>query len=149
YLVMEFQAGRSLGDMLAGGAVLGEAEALGILGPLLDGVEAVHKHGFLHRDIKPDNIFVRTDGSPVLLDFGAARQALGQHSKSLTAVLTEGYAPYEQYHRDGNQGPWTAIHAIGAVMLRCLIGAKPVEAPNRVDAHLRGAPDPLAEAFAG
>jgi serine/threonine protein kinase len=148
YLVMEFQDGHSLGDILSGGATLDERSVVDLIAPLLDGVEAVHRHGFLHRDIKPDNIFIRSDGSPVLLDFGAARQAVGGHSKSLTAVLTEGYAPYEQYHRDGNQGPWTDVHALGAVAFRCLLGRKPCAAPRRVDARFRQAEDPLVPDFA-
>jgi carboxyl-terminal processing protease len=144
YLVMEFQEGRSLGQTLGQNRSLTEGEALRWLHPLLDGLEAVHGAGFLHRDIKPDNIFIRSDGSPVLIDFGAARQALGQHSKSLTAILTEGYAPYEQYERDGNQGPWTDIYAVGAVVFRCLLGRRPIDAPKRLAARVRNAPDPIA-----
>lgn len=148
YLVMEFQAGRSLGQKLGRDGVLTEAQLLPLVGPILSGLEAVHRAGFLHRDIKPDNIFIRDDATPVLIDFGAARQALGRQSRSLTAVLTEGYAPYEQYERDGNQGPWTDIYALGAVMMRCLTGARPVEAPKRIAARMRNAPDPLAASFA-
>jgi hypothetical protein len=144
YLVMEFQNGHSLGERLAGSAVLPEEEVLKVVMPLLDGIEAVHAKGFLHRDIKPDNIYIRTDGTPVLLDFGAARQALSQHSRGLTAVLTEGYAPYEQYQRDGHQGPWTDIYALGAVMFRCLVGHVPAVATQRLSAWLRRTPDPVA-----
>lgn len=147
YLVMEFQSGVSLGERLAGNVVLSEAEVLKLLPPLLDAIEAVHALGFLHRDIKPDNIYIRTDGSPVLLDFGAARQAFGQHSGGLTAVLTEGYAPYEQYQRDGHQGPWTDIYALGGVLFRSLVGRVPTVATSRLSAWLRRAPDPLSAGF--
>ena len=143
YLVMELQIGRSLGERIAGAAALPEDEVLKLVMPLLDGIEAVHAKGFLHRDIKPDNIVIRTDGTPVLLDFGAARQALSAHSGGLTAVLTEGYAPYEQYQRDGNQGPWTDIYALGAVMFRCLLGRVPAVATQRLSAWSRRAPDPI------
>ena len=72
-------------------------ELKALLAPLLDGLSAVHAVGFLHRDIKPDNIFIRADGRPVLIDFGAARQAMGGETKSLTSILTPGYAPLEQF----------------------------------------------------
>lgn len=79
-----------------------------------DGLEAVHATGFLHRDIKPDNIYVRGDGSPVLLDFGAARRVSG--NRDLTNIVSPGFAPFEQYHSHGNQGDWTDIYSLGAVM---------------------------------
>lgn len=144
YLVMEFQDGASLGDILEKRGILPEAETRAIVLPLLDGVEYVHARGVLHRDIKPDNIFVRGDGSPVLLDFGAARQALGEHSRKLTTLLTEGYAPFEQYAGSGNQGPWSDIHGLAAVMFRCLVGKPPTPAPQRAAARLANLPDPIA-----
>jgi len=148
YLVMAFQEGTSLSEMLRATLTLSEAQVLEFAIPLLDGVEEVHKHNFLHRDIKPENIFILGDGSPVLLDFGAARQALGEHSKGLTTLLTEGYAPFEQYAGSGNQGPWSDIYAFAAVMFRCLTGKPPSEAPRRAIAKLRGMPDPMAADFA-
>jgi len=144
YLVMELQAGASLGDILEKRGILPEAETKAILLPLLDGVEYVHAREVLHRDIKPDNIFVRGDGSPVLLDFGAARQALGEHSRKLTTLLTEGYAPFEQYAGSGNQGPWSDIHGLAAVMFRCIVGKPPTPAPQRAAARLANLPDPIA-----
>jgi serine/threonine protein kinase len=148
YLVMEFQAGTSLADMLRQSPALTEAQVVQFTVPLLGGVEEVHRRNFLHRDIKPENIFIRGDGAPVLLDFGAARGALGEHSKAFTTLLTEGYAPFEQYAGTGNQGPWSDIYALAAVMFRCLTGKAPVEAPRRAVAKLRGIPDPMAHDFA-
>ncbi len=147
YLVMAFQQGKSLSEVLRSNATLAEGRVLRFIWPLLDGVEEVHRHNFVHRDIKPDNIFIRSDETPVLLDFGAARQALCEGLGSHTAVLTEGYAPFEQYSRKGNQGPWTDIYALGAVMYQCLMGRPPVEAPLRATAKLRGIPDPMAQEF--
>ncbi len=148
YLVMEFQDGTSLGAALRETPALPEADVLRFMVPLLDGVEEVHRRSVLHRDIKPENIYIRADGSPVLLDFGAARQALGEHTKAFTTLVTEGYAPFEQYAGTGNQGPWSDIYALAAVMFRCLTGKAPVEAPRRAIAKLRGIPDPMAQDFA-
>ena len=79
----------------------------------------VHQADFLHRDIKPGNIILRAeDGSPVLLDFGAARQAMGAKSRSVTSIVTPGYAPIEQYSSRGHQGAWTDIYAL----VGCAIG---------------------------
>lgn len=134
YLVMDFEAGQSLADHLAAlppGPSLNQTQLLGIFLPLLDGLRAVHSAGFLHRDIKPANILLRPDGTPVLLDFGSARQALGGHTQSLTAVVTPRYAPLEQYYAEGKQGPWSDLYALGAVLYRCVTGAPPPDAVQR------------------
>jgi len=116
YLVMQYVEGETLQAILKRDKTLPENEIREILDPILDGLDHVHKAEFLHRDIKPDNIVIRKDGVPILIDFGAARLALGEKSKSLTAIVTPGYAPFEQYASRGNQGPWSDIYAMGAVI---------------------------------
>ncbi len=143
YLVMEYQQGKALDVVLAPDRVLDADEIDELFLPLLDGLAVVHEAGYLHRDIKLANIFVRRDGRPVLLDFGAARMALRGHSKSLTTIVSEGYAPYEQYESDSQQGPWTDIYGFGATMYRCMTGLKPADAPSRVAAEMHNATDPL------
>lgn len=142
YLVMEFQEGETLADLLHPDKTLTEDEIHEFLDPLLDGLEEVHRADFAHRDIKPGNIFIRRDGSPALIDFGAARQAMGSHSRALTSIVTAGYAPYEQYETDTIQGPWTDIYAIGATLYRAVTGERPIEAPRRAGAVMRGEDDP-------
>jgi serine/threonine protein kinase len=132
YMVMDYEKGESLNQMLKRGLQPDEAKLKGILMPLLDGLEAVHATGFLHRDIKPSNIFVRESGSPVLIDFGAARHAIGGATKSLTSVLTPGYAPLEQYSSDGHQGPWSDIYAMAGVLYRALVNDNPPDAVSRM-----------------
>ena len=134
YIVMEYAEGETLADYLVREGPLSEAELREILYPLLDGLAVVHEAGILHRDITPSNIVLRDeDGSPVLIDFGAARQAVGERSRSITSVLTPGYAPIEQYSTRGDsQGAWTDIYALGAVCYRALTGRVPVEALERV-----------------
>ena len=132
YFVMDYEEGESLKAIMDKAKTLSQSELEDILHPLLDGLEAVHKKGVLHRDIKPANIYIRKDGTPVLLDFGAARQALGNKSRSLTSIFTAGYAPYEQYYSDGDQGIWTDIYAFAAVLYRGITGKAPPEAPGRV-----------------
>jgi serine/threonine protein kinase len=132
YMVMDYEKGESLYQMLRRGAQLDEAELKGIVMPLLDGLHAVHAAGFLHRDIKPGNIFVRESGGPVLIDFGAARHAMGGATRSLTSVLTPGYAPLEQYSSDGHQGPWSDIYAMAGVLYRVLVNDNPPDAVSRL-----------------
>ena len=146
YLVMEYERGDSLAAILARDKTLPENEIREFLFPLLDGLSRVHKAGFMHRDIKPENIFIRTDGSPVLLDFGFARQAVGVRSHSLTSIVSTGYAPFEQYLAEGNQGPWTDIYALGATLYRAVVGKKPPEATARMT---KDTLVPAAEAGAG
>lgn len=154
YFVMPFEEGKDLKAHLSAlDRPLTEAELRILAAPLLDGLEAVHAIGALHRDLKPANILLRERGGPLLLDFGAARQAVGAKS-TLTAVLTHGYAPLEQYSGSG-QGPWTDLYALGAVFYHCLAGG-PVSplpmATARSEAYVNGEADPLpaaAAAFAG
>ena len=132
YMVMEYEAGESLSQCLRRTRTLDEVALKNILMPILDGLQAVHKMGFLHRDIKPSNVFIRESGIPVLLDFGSARMSAGVISKSLTALVSPGYAPLEQYSNDGNQGPWSDIYALSCVMYRAVTGANPSNAITRV-----------------
>ena len=133
YLVMDYLQGVNLTEYLASkGGRLTEQQAAEIMLPILDGLQEVHAKGFLHRDIKPQNIYITTIGRPILLDFGAARQAMGERSRSLSVVLTQGFAPYEQYHRRGEQGPWTDIYAVSATYYYLLSGQAPPDAAERV-----------------
>ncbi len=130
YMVMEFVAGQSLSEWVRSRRPLEQSAVLAIANPLLDGLEVIHRAGYLHRDIKPANVFIREDGSPVLLDFGSARMASA--GGELTAIVTPGYAPIEQYHTHGKQGPWSDLYAFGGVLYWMLTGYKPVEAAARV-----------------
>ncbi len=133
YIVMEYAEGETLAAFLERKGTLTEAELRAILYPLLDGLEVVHRADFLHRDIKPGNIIIRDeDNSPVLLDFGSARQAMGARSRSVTSIITPGYAPIEQYSSRGDQGPWTDIYALGGVCYRTLTGEVPDDVTDRV-----------------
>ena len=132
YMVMDYERGEPLKNVLVLNPQIAEAELRRLLDALLAGLSEVHAAGFLHRDIKPDNVFIRADGTPVLIDFGAARNALGGETRSLTAVLTPGYAPLEQYSGDGRQGPWTDLYALGGVVYRALTGEPPPDAVGRL-----------------
>ena len=137
YLVMHYYQGLSLAEYVdQQGGRLKEKAAVKLLIPVLDGLRAAHAKNILHRDIKPQNLYLAYLESggvrPILLDFGAARQAMGEHSRSLSVVLTPGYAPFEQYHRRGKQGPWTDIYAAAAVLYRLVTGEAPPEATERI-----------------
>ena len=92
----------------------------------------MHADSFLHRDIAPDNVIIRPDGTPVLLDFGAARRAMAEQSRVLTGIIKAGYSPQEQYATDGRlQGPWSDLYALGATLYREVTGKPPEEATLR------------------
>jgi len=123
-----------------------ESELLDVLLPTLDGLEVVHHKGYLHRDIKPSNLYIRDQGGPVLLDFGSARHVISERTRSLTSVLTPKFAPWEQYVSTEEQGPYTDIYALAALVIWTLRGGDAVpEAIDRLDPK-RGDPFvPLAD----
>lgn len=133
YMVMAYESGLSLERWLAGLDSPPTQEELDQLAmPLLEALEQMHAEGFIHRDIAPDNIIVRPDGTPVLLDFGAARRTMGQGSHAVTGLVKAGYSPQEQYAVDSRlQGPWSDCYAFGATFYLAVTGKAPEEAPLR------------------
>jgi len=137
YLVMNYLEGLTLEQYLAGrGGKITVDEALEIFVPVLDALKEVHSIGMLHRDISPDNLLVNTRGQVVLIDFGAARQAMGEKSRSLSVIMKAGYSPVEQYQSKGKQGPWTDIYALAATFYRSITAHKPPESVERITEDL-------------
>jgi serine/threonine protein kinase len=132
YLVMEFLDGVTFEEFLArrGGRITFET-AMRVVLPSMDALAAVHAEGILHRDISPDNIFLTRSGKVKLIDFGAARNALGQKSRNLSIILKEGYAPEEQYRTSGIQGPWTDVYAMAATLYHAITGKIPQPSLDR------------------
>jgi serine/threonine protein kinase len=148
YLVMEYEDGCSLLEVLQTRKHLDAQKSRAVAVHILRGLRALHTKNYLHRDVKPANIFIRKSGPPVLLDFGAARAAIEQKARGLTVMLTPGYAPLEQYSDEMEQGPWSDIYALGATLYHCLIGRPPLAATERVAyAHTRST-DPVGAALA-
>ena len=128
YLVMDYYVGRTLAELLVErGGRLPVDEAIRVVDAVLDGLAATHAANIWHRDVKPSNIYITTEGVPILLDFGAARQG---SASSLTSILTHGFAPIEQYGAHG-QGPWTDVYAAAAVLYVLLTGEQPSAATMR------------------
>jgi len=146
YIVMRYEQGKPLNQILKQKRTVPEEKLLDIVLPILDGLSYVHKQGFIHRDIQPANVYIRNDGSPVLLDFGSARQAIGE-SHTLTILVAPGYAPFEQYYSSGSeQGPWSDIYGMGATLYRAVAGVAPVDAIERSKGMLGSTRDVLVPA---
>ena len=133
YLVLEYIDGQTISHLLTKYPTVPDTHLQRIIHEVLSGLAEVHSAGYVHRDIKPSNLMLRGDGSTVLLDFGAARQAVGQRSKSLTSILTPGYAPVEQYDtKAADVGPWSDLYALGMVAYRCVSGVRDADLPDAV-----------------
>ena len=134
YLVMRYERGRSLAEHIK--SRRGPVEEIWVrhtFAQLLDGLREVHSHKLLHLDLKPANVYLRNDGSPVLIDFGAARQVLNDQGRNLPPTFTPGFAAPEMHVMREVLGPWSDIYSIGATMYSCLAGAAPQTADTRLD----------------
>ncbi len=133
YIVMEYLEGKTLKTYIEEKGKLSVEEAKEILHPIMTALKDVHELGILHRDIAPDNIFLTNDGRVKLLDFGASRFATTSHSKSLSVIIKQGYAPVEQYRSRGDQGTWTDVYSLAATFYKMVTGITPEDAMERVE----------------
>jgi formylglycine-generating enzyme required for sulfatase activity/serine/threonine protein kinase len=143
YLLMPYYQGEALHKLLGRSGTLSEEEALALSRPLLDALDYIHRHGVVHQDIKPANIYITQDGDPILLDFGAAGQRLHASASTRRQLGSEGYAAIEQSEPDGAIGPWSDIYGLAATLYRCVSGHLPVAASQRHSALSDNEPDPL------
>lgn len=149
YIVMEYLEGETLASYMKREKKLTEEAAMDIIVPVLQALEEVHHSGIIHRDIAPDNIFLAKgqDGKThvKLIDFGASRYASTSHSKSLTVLIKPGYSPAEQYQSNGEQGTFTDVYAVGAVLYHLVTGVRPEDAFERRTQIQSGGKDPLKD----
>lgn len=137
YMVMPYYEGETLKsymekpDFATTSTFIKVAFIKNLLTELLPTLEYLHEKNIFHRDIKPDNIFLLKSSKPLLLDFGAARQIVDQ-AANITTILTEGYAPVEQYDKNGHQGAKTDIYALSAVLYHFITGRAPQASVTRV-----------------
>ena len=145
YIVMEYVYGQTLEQWLVARGdsnPVSEREISRIFCPLLSGLQEMHARDMWHRDIKPDNIMIRDNGDPVLIDFGAARESVSSSSKSIP-IVADGYSPVEQYASGVKRGPWTDLYSLGATIHRCIAGEPPPSSPARQTAVIDQNNDPL------
>jgi len=147
YMVMEYEKGESLNTYLRRHrGFVAEPQLLKIFLPILSGLQAVHDTGLLHLDIKPDNIYLREGGQPMLIDFGSARHTKTSQGAQEKVALTRGYSAIEHYPGKGKQGPWTDVYSIGATLYRCVTGREPIDVMERQSAVKARGIDPLTPA---
>jgi len=133
YMVMEYEHGRTLQEFIQKHqGHISERFIRGVFTRMLNGLREVHSHKLLHLDLKPSNIYLRADNTPVLIDFGAARQTLMTDQPMLKPMYTPGFASPEHYGSRKDLGPWSDIYSVGASMYACLAGTAPQAADERL-----------------
>ena len=135
YMAMQYYPGKTLREVrLRDRNPPSEAQIQAWMSPVFEAVAELHAHRVIHRDVSPDNILVMAAGETVLLDLGAARQVLGGMTQALTTILKPGFAPIEQYVEDGSmeQGRWTDVYGLGAVIYFLVSGKPPTPATSRI-----------------
>jgi len=138
YMVMLYEQGRTLQEQILKYRDRGEKKLLGerfirlVFTQVMNGLREVHTNKLLHLDLKPANLYLRRDASPILLDFGAARQTLSADTGKLFPMYTPGFAAPELYAKHALLGPWTDIYGIGASIFASMSGHAPQPADARV-----------------
>jgi serine/threonine protein kinase len=134
YLVMRYERGRTLQEHIhARRGALRESWIRNTFASLLNGLREVHTSKLLHLDIKPGNVYLRSDGTPLLIDFGAARQMLQGEAPSLPPMFTPGFASPEHHMDRAKLGPWSDIYSVGATIYACVTSSAPPSAEERMD----------------
>lgn len=149
YLVMEYEEGEQFKEYVKRAGGVAESKLKSLILSVIDGLDQVHQRGFIHRDIKPVNLIIRKDGSPVLLDFGATRPVENDLKAPHTSFVSVGYTPLEQYQEGAGLkvGPWTDIYSLGATLYYAIGGVTPVSPISRLAALVKKSRDPLEPAI--
>lgn len=133
YIIMEYLDGEDLSSYVRKHGTIDAEELFKLVLPMVHSLQKIHEAGIIHRDISPDNIMYRRNGSLTLMDFGSARFFTNE-AKELSVMLKQGYAPEEQYRKNGDQGPWTDVYGLCATIYRCITGEVPEDALDRMRA---------------
>lgn len=131
YIVMEYLDGENLGNYIAKHGNFSAEKIFSLLLPIMRSLEKMHKEGIIHRDISPDNLMYLKSGEIKLMDFGSARYFSSAEQKTMSIMLKPGYAPYEQYSKNGHQGPWTDVYGLCATIYKCITGVTPLDSLDR------------------
>lgn len=131
YIIMEYLDGVNLSAHLRQNGLFTPETIFTLMLPITYSLQKMHEEGIIHRDISPDNIMYLTDGTLKLTDFGSARY-FSNAQKEMSVVVKQGYAPEEQYSKNGDQGPWTDVYGLCATMYKCITGKIPVDAIDRI-----------------
>jgi serine/threonine-protein kinase len=141
FIVMNFLDGQTLQKIVDKEGQMKYETSVNYIAQLSEAVGYIHERNILHRDIKPDNIIITTDNKAVLIDFGSAREFIHDKTQSHTSILTQGYAPLEQYASNSRKGSYSDIYSLGAVFYFTLTGKKPMDAASRT---METMPEPKA-----
>ena len=131
YIIMEYLDGIDLNKYLNTYGPIPADKAFDLMLPVMRSLEKINAAGIIHRDISPDNIMFLKDGTLKLMDFGSARHFTNEE-KEMSVMLKQGYAPEEQYRKNGNQGPWTDVYGMCATLYRCITGEVPEDGLDRI-----------------
>ena len=131
YIIMEYLDGKNLLSYVRENGSFKVNQLFDLMLPVIDSLDKMHKYGIIHRDISPENIMYLENNSLELTDFGSARYYTNEE-KEMSVMLKQGYAPEEQYRKNGNQGPWTDVYGLCATIYRCITGCVPIDALDRM-----------------
>ena len=131
YIIMEYLDGYNLSEKISKDGKFDAVELFKLFIPMMKSLDKMHKVDIIHRDISPENIRILSDGTLKLMDFGSARYFAGMDKKTMSVQFKPGYAPFEQYNKNGNQGPWTDVYGLCATIYKCITGVTPVDSLER------------------
>ena len=131
YIVMEYVDGETLKHYVNTKGRFQADRLIGLLIPVMKSLSYMHAQGIIHRDISPDNIMLTKRGRMKLMDFGSARYYTNEE-REMSVILKQGFAPEEQYRRNGNQGPHTDVYSLCATIYACITGMVPTDSLDRM-----------------